>query len=219
MINFSNLIDQHLKRELKQKTIGRYYPSEVGGCLRKTWYSYKYPKEVDKELLKIFQVGEMLHDFLAEVLRSDKTQDVRLIESEFPFKMDMDDFTISGRVDDILIVEKDGKKVLVEVKSVKMIEMVDEPRFSHEMQIQLYMNATGIHDGLLVYVEKSSLQIKQFEIKYDKDIVNYVIERFRNLHKHLIENTLPSPEAKQRDDMKWMCKRCEYKEMCDRSEK
>ena len=44
-INFNKLIDKYLVREYKPKEIGRYYPSEIGSCLRKVWYSYKNPKE------------------------------------------------------------------------------------------------------------------------------------------------------------------------------
>src|SRR3989337_1930842 len=51
MIDFNRLIDQFLHRELKPKEIGRYYPSEIGMCMRKLWYSYKFPKEVEADLI------------------------------------------------------------------------------------------------------------------------------------------------------------------------
>jgi hypothetical protein len=36
MIDFNKLIDQHLVRKFRPKKVGRYYPSGIGDCLRKT---------------------------------------------------------------------------------------------------------------------------------------------------------------------------------------
>ena len=63
-IDFNKLIDSHLTKESYPKKIGRYYPSEIGGCLRKTWFSYKIPKQPEPELLRFFQAGNMLHEFI-----------------------------------------------------------------------------------------------------------------------------------------------------------
>jgi len=217
MIDFDKLIDSHLNREFRPKEIGRYYPSEIGNCLRKVWFTYKKPKEIDKEKMKVFQVGLMLHDFISEVLRSEKTPDVRLIQSEVPFRLNFPEFSVSGRVDDILIVERDKKKILVEVKSTKMLSMVKEPSLPHVMQIQLYMHALKIPDGMILYVEKPSLKTIQYEIKYDPELVKQILERFKNLHSSLKSEKIPDPEAKQKKEMGWMCRYCEYVEECEKA--
>ena len=217
MIDFEKLIDSHLNREFRPKTIGRYYPSEIGNCLRKVWFTYKKPKEMDKEKLKVFQVGLMLHDFISDVLRSEKTPDVRLIQSEVPFKLNFPEFSVSGRVDDVLVVEKDQKKLLVEVKSTKLLSMAKEPSLPHTMQIQLYMHALRIPDGLILYVEKPSLKTVQYEVRYDPELVKQILERFQNLHSSLKNEKIPGPEAKQKKEMEWMCKYCEYVEECGRT--
>ncbi|NIQ17870.1 MAG: Dna2/Cas4 domain-containing protein [Candidatus Aenigmarchaeota archaeon] len=214
MIDFDKLINSHLNREFKPKQIGRYYPSEIGNCLRKVWFTYKHPKELDKEKLKVFQVGLMLHDFISEVLRSEKTPDVRLIQSEVPFRLNFPEFQVSGRVDDVLIVERDNKKLLVEVKSTKLLSMVKKPSLPHVMQIQLYMHALRIPDGMILYVEKPSLKTIQYEIKYDPELVKQILERFQNLHSSLKSESIPDPEAKLKKEMEWMCRYCEYVDEC-----
>lgn len=218
MIDFDKLIDSHLHREFRQKEIGRYYPSEIGNCLRKVWFTYKKPKEPDKEKLKVFQVGLMLHDFISDVLRSEKNPDVRLIQSEVPFRLNFPEFSVSGRVDDVLVVEKEKKKLLVEVKSTKLLSMVKEASLPHVMQIQLYMHALKIPDGVILYVEKPSLKTIQYEIKYDPELVKQIIERFQNLHSSLKNGEIPDPEAKQKKGMEWMCRYCEYAEECKKAE-
>lgn len=119
MIDFNKLIEQHLFREFKPKTPGRYYPSEIGGCLRKVWYSYKFPKATEMDLVKVFEIGNLLHHFVVDVLRSERVTDVKLLEVERPFKLETPDFVVSGRVDDVLLVVVSGEKILVEVKSTE----------------------------------------------------------------------------------------------------
>lgn len=216
MINFDKLIDSYLFRKFKPKGIERYYPSEVGNCLRKTWYTYKYPKEAKPELLKIFEVGNILHDFVVEVLKSEKNPDVELVGSEIPIKIKEKNFLISGRADDVIVVKSLGKKFLVEVKSCKSIFYIEKPQLHHVMQIQLYMHVMKIYNGILLYIQKDNLDSKVFNIKYDRNMVKKVLNRFKTLHQHLIKDEVPPPEAKIDKEMSWMCKFCDYKERCER---
>ena len=59
MLDLNKLIDNHLEREYRPKSVGRYYPSEIGGCMRKTWFSYKNPKKTDVKLNRIFEAGKI----------------------------------------------------------------------------------------------------------------------------------------------------------------
>lgn len=214
MIDFDKLFNDYVFKEHKPKPIGKYYPSEVGTCLRKLWYSYKFPTQVKPDLLKIFEVGDIMHDFVVRVLKSEKNKDVELLEYEIPFKIEYEDFLISGRVDDLILLKISGKTVLVEVKSCGMLKMVKKPSRHHIMQLQLYMHATGVHNGLLLYVEKNNLQTKTFIIEFDELVVQEALTRFKELHKGLITNHVLVAEAKRNDDIKWMCKNCEYSEKC-----
>jgi CRISPR/Cas system-associated exonuclease Cas4 (RecB family) len=218
MFDFNKLIDNHIAREHRPKEIGRYYPSEIGNCLRKVWYTYKYPKEIEPDLLKIFELGNILHGFVVEVLKSEKNKEVKLLKSEFPIKIDMKDFVVSGRVDDLILVRESGRDVLVEVKSTKDVDGIKKPQISHVMQLMLYMYATDIHNGIILYIDKNNLRSKIFEIPFDRVKSLKIVGRFNTLHRHLIENVLPFAEAKHTNDMTWMCRFCEYRKKCDRNE-
>lgn len=215
MVDFNKLIEAHLFRELRRKEIGKYYPSEIGNCLRKVFYSYRFPQPVDPQLVKILEVGNLLHHFMAEVLRSEKQKDVKLLESELPIKIETADFKVSGRIDDLLLIMESGKKLLVEIKSTANLKFVNGPSPQHVMQLQLYMQATGVHNGALVYIEKATLQSKSFEVPYDEIAAAEALRRFEILHKHLKEGKTPPPEARLKwEDMGWMCKRCDFRERC-----
>ena len=178
MINFDEMIDNHLKREHRAKGIGRYFPSEIGTCMRKIWYTYKYPMDVRPELLKIFEVGNIMHDFVVEVLKSEKNPHIELLKSEFPFKEQIEDFLISGRIDNLILVKADNKNILVEVKSTKSIDYVHEASPHNIVQLQLYMHFIGIHDGMLLYIDKRDLRTRIFEIKY----INFLIYALQHLN-------------------------------------
>ena len=160
--DFNAMVDAFFKKEQKKKDIGRYYPSEIGSCLRKVWYSYKEPVEFAPAQIKIFELGNIMHDFIAKVLKSDKNPHVELLKEEFPFKEEIDGFVISGRIDDLIMLKADGTQLLVEVKSTKSIGYVNEASPAHESQLQLYMHFLGVHDGVVLYVDKTNLQTKWF---------------------------------------------------------
>jgi len=212
MVDFNKLIDTHLSRELSFKRIGRYYPSEVGNCLRKVWYSYKSPKKTDTALIRIFEAGNMLHEFVADVIKSEKNPEIELLQAEMPIQLKLDKFLISGRIDNLILVRMENKKVLVEVKSCKFLPK--ELRKEHESQLQLYMEATGVHDGIVLYVQKDNLQTIWFEIKYNKEEIKKILDRFNDLHDSLVDNKMPEAEAKNNPDMIWLCNNCPWKEEC-----
>ncbi len=176
--------------------------------------------EVDSEKLKIFEVGNILHDFIMQVLKSEKNIDsIKFLESEIPFKMNEKDFVISGRLDDIVIAKEDGKKIIVEVKSVKDIKLTTQPNKHHVMQLQLYMHATGIHNGIILYLDKNNLKTRSFEVPYDEKHSLDILKRFRSLDELLKKDVLPIDEAKQSRETVWQCNMCEYRAKCDRNEK
>ena len=213
-LDFNKLIENHLKREHRPKTMGRYYPSEIGSCMRKIWYSYTDPRPIQLDLIKIFEVGNIMHDFVAEVMRSEKNPNIQLLSSELPFKIQMQDLLISGRIDDLLLVKESGKTVLVEVKSTASLGYTTAPKESHVMQLQLYMHALKIFDGIVLYIEKNTLKARAFEVPYDERIAADALDRFSKLHKFLTTKEMPTAEARLKSDMSWLCRRCEWREDC-----
>jgi len=212
MIDFDKLIDAYLERGAWQKQVGRYYPSEAGYCLRKSWYSFKCPVKTAPDKLRVFEVGRIVHDFMVDVFSSEKTP-VKLLQSEVPIKLEFPEFVVSGRIDDLILVLENGELLLVEVKSTTYLP--SEPKPEHVMQLQLYLHAIGVRNGAVVYVEKNKLQLKAFPVAYDQKVAEKVVDRFRHLDAHLKHNTLPEPEGKQVKEMNWLCNYCEYRDKCD----
>ncbi|MBS3051049.1 MAG: PD-(D/E)XK nuclease family protein [Candidatus Aenigmarchaeota archaeon] len=214
MIDFDHMIDNHLYKENKPKEIGRYYPSQIGSCLRKVWYSYKLPIDTSPELVKIFELGNIMHDFVVKVLKSEKNPEVELVSTELPFKQEYEDFLVSGRIDNIIVIKASGKSILVEVKSTGNVDYVEDAAPHNVVQLQLYMHVTGIHDGILLYVDKRNLKSKVFPVPYSEQEALNIIGRFKALHKFLKAGVPPDPEAREKRNTIWMCKYCEYRQKC-----
>jgi CRISPR/Cas system-associated exonuclease Cas4 (RecB family) len=214
MIDFDDLIDNYFSRTKKPKKLGNYYPSEIGSCLRKTYFSYKIPKDLDKDVLRIFEAGNNLHDLITDILDSKKNPHIELLETEMSFKQDEGEFTISGRIDNLILAKEHNKKILIEVKSTKFLPRIAND--THVSQLQLYMHNTGIHDGIVLYVQKDNLQTKAFNFKYNDKLAEDIIKRFHGLHHCLKLDILPPAEAKLIKDKNWMCNYCEYREECDK---
>jgi CRISPR/Cas system-associated exonuclease Cas4 (RecB family) len=155
-----------------------------------------------------------MHDFVVQVLKSEKNPEVQLLKSEFPFQHPVDDFLISGRIDNLILVKMENKSVLVEVKSTANIDFIEEAAKHNVTQLQLYMHILDVHDGILLYLDKRNLKSKVFTVPYDKAMAEDILERFRTLNADLKNDSIPSPEARSERGTLWMCRLCEYRDRC-----
>lgn len=218
-VDFNDLINDYVKREARPSTVGKYSPSMLPYCLRKNYYIFTRPLEFTPEKMKIFALGDMLHDFVEKVLRSNPN--VQFVSSERSITLpDLEsDLVISGRLDDCIVWKEDSELTVVEIKSTKSIAYRDEAMREHVDQLMFYLRAMNASKGILVYVDKSTLETKQFDVKYDRAHLVRLMERARKLHGYLLKDTLPEAEAKMSKDEAWQCSYCEYKQRCDANEK
>jgi len=192
-MEFQDLINEDLKGEEKKRRIGRYYPSEIGYCLRKVYMSYLKPQQFDDNVLRIFKIGDIYHDYAATLLEG---------KSEEPFELIFDGFSIGGRVD--FLRESD----VIEFKTTKSLKYVTEPQKAHVFQLMTYLKFFNMSHGFLVYIEKSTLKAKTFKILFDKEVYDEAIGRVKMLHGSLESGIEPLPEVS------WACRYCPYKKDC-----
>jgi len=220
--NFSDLIDDYLKMENHPPRIGVYWPSEIGACIRQSYYKRFLPYEMPKEKLRMFKSADLAHGFIRDVLAS--SDKVKLLSWEKPFSIICDDFEISGRLDDVIIVKIAGREepVVVEVKSVsgKSIGHLTAPKIDHVFQVHPYLKATR-HEGraasiaVIWYLARDTYADKFFTVFYDQRVMDAAIARIRKLHEHLTSHTLPPPEARNYPHESWRCWFCPFEQECN----
>lgn len=118
-MQISSLLIESLKRTPRERKSGIYYPSDIGYCARKIYYSHvvpaeeKPPADADIPMMLNFAMGDAIHDKLAQMFS--RTKGIRLLENEKAFMSAIDlfeeagggdgGFVISGRLDDLIEVE------------------------------------------------------------------------------------------------------------------
>lgn len=214
-VNIEEIVDKYLDIESRLKIIGSYYPSEAGICMRRIYYSYILPKKEDKHMLRIFALGNNIHSFIAEALKnSNKFSSVEEEKStRINYKDDDTSFSIYGRIDDE-VTTTDGKKIIIEVKSVSDILKVNEPDEKHLMQLNFYLKSENADYGLLVYIDKKNMEIKQFRVEFDSTLYEKTVQRIKDLDFHLKNGKLPPAEYYFNDQKVWECKYCPYRNEC-----
>ena len=209
MSKIKDLLDNWLKNKQIKEALkhtqpedNTYYASSAGSCPRKMYYSRRYPQENDLELLKVFEMGNIVHEFIQDVIMKGG-------QHEVPIKLEDNGIIVRGRLDCLYENE------LYELKSTKSIHFVkDKPNNHHVMQLMLYMKQLGYKSGNLLYIEKNTLQMVEHTVEYDDSIYNLAIALFRKAHQGLSTNTLPVKECEA-----WECKFCNYQDKCQKEVK
>lgn len=207
------LIDQFYKDRFKEKDRERgtkFYVTDVGKCPRAVYFKFKkYPrKEPDPRVLRIFDHGDYVHLRIMSTLFS--LGIVRAAEIRIPPQE-----LISGIADAILGIE--GKPYILDIKSSSQhkFDKLLSPEPDHLKQIQLYLHYFKIPQGILLYEDKNSQELKEFIVEYDPRLVQDTLRKLEILKEQIEKDIIP-PIPK--DIESWRCEYCEYREECQKIE-
>lgn len=198
------------KKEAQHHTrdAGTYYPSYLGSCLRKQYYIYTLGERATPENLAVFMTGQGVHEIVAKAF-SESTI-VESIEEKITLNF-TDRIRLSGRID-IIIVDIDGKRYIIEVKSTSRIP--DVPYDSHLLQIEIYLHSLNVNDGFILYWNKRSGEVRAFSVSKDNVWLGKIYERAAMLDYH-INIAQPPPAEAYLDGRVWECRRCPYLQECN----
>ena len=211
------LINQFYTDRIKdQRARGdHFYITDAGKCSRQIFFKFKKaPRaEMEPRIMRIFDVGDYTHMRLMSVLFS--LGIVRAVEVKIPPQE-----IISGRADAIIGLEG-GKPFVVDFKSISNygFKSLEKPKPEHTKQIQLYLHYFKIPQGILLYENKDTQELKEFQITYDPALVEKLLESFKILREEIKTSAIPLIPPELKDWPKWPCQYCEYKELCQRVEK
>jgi len=183
-----------------------FYVSDVGKCPRALYFHFKEaPRErPDPRVLRIFDEGDYTHRRLLSVLYSlgiVQASEVRTPPNDL----------IHGRAD--AVVTLDEKPYVVELKSSNgwKFSKMEKPREDHVDQVQLYMHYFNIPRAILLYENKNTQHLREFNLEYDEARAGRLIKGFEFLRDQIEKDIMPEvPE----DIKKWRCRYCEYRTEC-----
>ena len=93
---------------------------------------------------------------------------------------------------------------------------VRQPFSTHLRQINLYMYATGVHQGIILYEWKPTQAIKEFDVTYQPALIEHILAAAQLVKQHLEQGTIIDRPTWATEDHK-TCKQCPYKTICWRN--
>ena len=170
--------------------------TEVVTCLRKAWYQRKYATLPSVHKIVILSIGDVFHKLLQEYLEQNGYQ----CELQATVGFEGYEWELVGHVDAI------NDDHILEFKTINALPK--KPLEHHVLQVNTYLYMFNRPKGFIVYISKRTGDIAVFEVKPDKEKLDYVLERANLLYDHLKRNEPPPYEVG------WLCDYCEFEGFC-----
>jgi CRISPR-associated exonuclease Cas4 len=199
--------------DLEHGQVNYFYASSVFQCPKKIFYDFKTGHvQYTAQTCRIFENGEAVHERICKYLRSSKKVKLR---EEVPIDpIVIGNSSIHGRIDGWLTFVEAEKEHLIEIKSINA-DNVAMPKKEHVAQLTLYMGATGIHSGSVIYESKRNNQIFEFPLAYRQEIYDEALKFFAEVKQNIDDNVVPV--VHYRNDAypcRWKQGRCPHYEKC-----
>ena len=201
------LINQFYLDKQKEREQTRFYITDAGKCGRAIFFKFKkVPREeMEARILMMFHHGDYIQMQIMNTLFSLGL--VRASEINTPPQE-----IISGRADAIITL--DNELYVVDFKSMNsmIFKGLAQPKDENVNQIQLYLHFFKIPKGILLYVNKDTLELKEFLINYNPNIAQSLLKDLTNLKTKIDANIIPLRLPDYPDN--WQCRYCPFKEIC-----
>jgi len=197
------------EKDKDKKPPKHFYISQAGKCSRHLFFKFKNvpEKELEPHILRLFDHGDHMHQLIMSALTS--TRDIHVVASEVKIPPQE---LVSGRADAVI---SDGKQLYVlDIKSMNsmIFRSMQEPKPENVQQLQLYLYYFKISKGILLYVNKDNLQLKEYIFNYNPEEAKMLINGMKLLRKQIDTNIIPKRIATYPSD--WQCRYCQYKSVC-----
>jgi len=201
------LIDQFYSDRQRDKEQQHFYITDAGKCGRAIFFKFKnVPREkMEPRVLRMFDHGDYIQMQILSNLFS--LGMVRASEVKIPPQE-----IISGRADAIISI--DNELFVVDFKSMNSLVFkgLEQPKEDNVNQLQLYLHFFKIPKGILLYINKDTLELKEFLINYNPAIAKKLLSELTELKIKIDKNTIPTRLDSWPSD--WQCQYCQFKEIC-----
>lgn len=188
---------------------GKVSISSVGSCWCKKYKELKklYKEEYDEKMFRIFAQGDFFHmQMVKEFISKGSSHGCHVAAAECDIRNNK---YISGRCDMILSHAPSKELYIVDFKSCspwafKNVQkgIVSE---TYKNQVLLYMHIFHIHRGYLLFINKASSEVEEFEVEYDSERAEFLINQIKFFFENFVEKDICPPRC---DGGEWGCKCC-----------
>jgi len=201
------LIDKFYLDRQKDREQHHFYITDAGKCGRAIFFKFKNVprKKMEARVLRMFDHGDYIQMQILSILLS--LGIVRASEVNIPPQE-----LVSGRADAICTLG--NELYVVDFKSMNsmVFKNLQEAKAENVNQLQLYLHFFKIPKGILLYVNKDTLELKEFLINYNPTLAQALLKDLAILKSKLNANIIPQrlPEYPEN----WQCQYCQFKEIC-----
>jgi CRISPR/Cas system-associated exonuclease Cas4 (RecB family) len=216
------IVEEILKakeQKIKVYPVNANRASELGHpCLRYLIYMRTKWQERplhDVNLQMIFDMGRVVEDAVMQDLRE---AGIRIVEQQRPFSWAK--YQITGSID--FKIAMNGKVYPTEVKSaaphpfasINSVQDMLHHKYlymrKYPAQLTLYMIMDSKEEGLFLFKNKSTGELKEIWMDLDYNFAESLIQKAELINKHVAEGTLPDPI----DFNENICPECPFAHIC-----
>ncbi len=201
------IIDQFFLDRESNREQHHFYITDAGKCARAIFFKFKnVPREkMTAEVLRMLDHGDYVQMHILNCLFGLGV--VRASEIKIPPQE-----IISGRADAIITL--DNELYVVDFKSMNSYKFKDlkAPLPENVNQIQLYLHFFKIPKGILLYVDKNTLALKEFLVNYNPKMVNSLLKSLEDLKEKIDTDIIPVRLPDYPNNMQ--CRYCAFREIC-----
>jgi len=120
---------------------------------------------------------------------------------------------VRGRADAIL--SDKTQLYVLDIKSMNsmVFRSMAEPKPENIDQLQLYLHFFKIPKGILLYVNKDNLDLKEYVVDYNEKRAGSLLAGLADLKEKIEANIVPPRIIEY--PAGWQCRFCNFKEVCD----
>lgn len=200
-------IDQFYLDRQRDREQHHFYITDAGKCGRAIFFKFKnVPREkMEARILRMFDHGDYMQMQILSTLFS--LGIVRASEINIPPQE-----LISGRAD--AIINLNNELYVVDFKSMNsmIFKGLTAPKEENINQIQLYLHYFKIPKGILLYINKDTLGLKDFLVEYNPNLTANLLKDLQVLKTKIDTNIVPERLADYPQN--WQCMYCQFKDIC-----
>ena len=191
----------------RNKEQRHFYITDAGKCGRAIFFKFKnVPREkMDARILRLFEHGNYVQMQILNILFG--LGMVRASEVNIPSQK-----IISGRADAIITLN--NELYVVDFKSMNsmIFRKLEVAKEEDVNQLQLYLHFFKISKGILLYICKNTLELKEFFIGYDLSKVQTLLKNLEILKTKIDADIVPQSLSEYPEN--WQCQYCQFRDIC-----
>lgn len=198
----------------------RHTPSKLLQCHRKALYAKQNAPREGTTPDGIFWIGSTFEEDIIVPYLQDATPDGLYVQNSLwidtTVTKDGTELRVRGATDPAIVTADGDPALLTEIKTTTDVDHVSEPKLHHKAQLHAYLHGLNekydhpVTEGLIIYGSRKTLDLRVFQVTFDPDFWQRVVDWMATQTTHEQVGELPSAEPEQ----DWECTYCSFKHRC-----